>query len=117
MKWARDRVTLFALGVLVMAGCKKAGPRLEDFQCGGVAGYLCPPASTCGGCREPDCIAGCYASTRCDPAAPACPGGYTCDGASQYCIPAKVCDTNHNCPTGQSCATHLTSKGICTPGP
>jgi hypothetical protein len=113
MTWARARVTPFAL--LVLAGCK--GPKLETFNCGGVAGYRCPPASTCGGCSEPDCIAGCYASTRCDPVAPKCPGGYACDTASKYCMPAKVCDTKGDCPTGQSCKKYVTWKGICTPGP
>jgi len=118
MRRARARVTLFAFALVVLAGCEKCGPKLgETFQCGGVAGYQCPPGSTCGGCSGPDCIAPCYATTRCDPAAPKCPGGWVCDGANRYCLPGKVCDATRDCAAGESCVKHVTWKGICTPGP
>ena len=99
------------------AGDTPDGPYLEGHACGGIAGYDCPPASSCqGSCNEPDCGGACYLTDLCDASGATCPNGYVCDlGLSPaYCVPELACTTAADCASGAYCARVHLASGICT---
>jgi hypothetical protein len=120
-RWRRGPVGAIAfvgLGVWLVAACGSSGKTLTGFSCGGFAGTHCPPASSCDGtCGNPDCGVPCVANVRCQGASTNCPIAYTCDSASQFCVPKKTCVNTAQCAATEWCAAFAwgLSNGICVP--